>query len=264
MNDQDNKSSAVEVDTPPWLQAVPEDQVEVSGGLGGKTMAALAVGSVLLVGLFAAVIFVLYEEDNSPPPHFAAPDNPVRVAPENRGGMNVPDQDKAIYERGAGVEVDPNASLDQPAEQPVSEIPEQATAPTESNTQPAYETEPEPETVTPDPVPTQATPRRDTTAAQTDTSSPTEPALSPAEAAEIYRVQLGAFGSTESAGRAWDRLKAKFRSDLGALQPSYEAVETSDRTLYRLRVGPIYNRADADALCLALKAQDQACLVVRP
>lgn len=249
-----------DADTPPWLQAVPEEDPEGGTGFGGNAVMIIALGSLALVILFVAAIYVLYDEDAGPPPHIAAPVEPVRVVPEDRGGMAVADQDKEIYERGAGAEPNPDAVLAEVEEQPVSDIPDQASVPTEpdpvpepepslaATVEPALATESEPEAA-PDPGVTQPAPA---------------PAPVPETSDEIYRVQLGAFGNTIGAERAWSRLKQKYRSDLGALQPTYEAVETSDRTLYRLRVGPLYEEADADALCIALKARGQACMVVRP
>ncbi|RMB05012.1 SPOR domain-containing protein [Eilatimonas milleporae] len=79
-----------------------------------------------------------------------------------------------------------------------------------------------------------------------------------------YRLQLGAFGSRAGAERAWSRLRRQHSTLLEGLSADYEPVNTGDRTLYRLRVGPLQDRAAADALCVSLRAENVACMVINP
>ena len=79
-----------------------------------------------------------------------------------------------------------------------------------------------------------------------------------------YRLQLGAFGSRAGAERARSRLRRQHSTLLEGLSADYEPVNTGDRTLYRLRVGPLQDRAAADALCVSLRAENVACMVINP
>lgn len=74
-----------------------------------------------------------------------------------------------------------------------------------------------------------------------------------------WRVQLGAYSSTQAARGQWAALSKRI-SALSGLQPSYESAGA----LTRLRVGPVPSRAAADRLCGAAKAAGQACFPVAP
>ncbi|MFC3226663.1 SPOR domain-containing protein, partial [Marinibaculum pumilum] len=62
---------------------------------------------------------------NGQVPLIAADDGPVKVRPEDRGGITIPDQDKRIYDRLAGSEADPSGEerMLPPPESPLSDMP---------------------------------------------------------------------------------------------------------------------------------------------
>ncbi|HYI40854.1 MAG TPA: SPOR domain-containing protein [Allosphingosinicella sp.] len=74
-----------------------------------------------------------------------------------------------------------------------------------------------------------------------------------------WRVQLGAFGSSGGAQRAWSGLKGKVGA-FGSLQPYYVAAGA----VTRLQAGPLAGRAAADRVCAAAKAAGAACFPVAP
>jgi len=79
-----------------------------------------------------------------------------------------------------------------------------------------------------------------------------------------YAIQLGAFGTSESASREWQRLKARFGPQLSSLEPQVVRGGSSlAGQLYRLqaRTG---NEAQARSICSALKSQFQPCVTVLP
>ena len=82
-------------------------------------------------------------------------------------------------------------------------------------------------------------------------------------APSAYGVQLGAFGSEQSADRAWQRLQGRFGAQLGGLSPRIVPSTTASGPLYRLQA-PAAGEAQARALCDSLKERSQACVPVLP
>jgi hypothetical protein len=74
-------------------------------------------------------------------------------------------------------------------------------------------------------------------------------------------LQLGAFHDEATANSDWQSAKAAHPAELGALHPTVEKITVSDKTLYRLKAGPI-GEAQARQNCAALKAASVVCIVV--
>ena len=86
----------------------------------------------------------------------------------------------------------------------------------------------------------------------------TQPA--PTAAAGV-RIQLGAFGAKSGADAAWHRLTARY-PELASRTPLIAAAKSADgRDIQRLQVGG-FSRESASAMCAALAAKRDACLVV--
>lgn len=88
-------------------------------------------------------------------------------------------------------------------------------------------------------------------------------AIAPAAGAVSGRVvQLGAVRTEEAAKAEWTRLQAKYRRQLGSLQPQIERADLGARGIYwRIRGGSV-TEAEGKSICEALKAAGQSCLVV--
>lgn len=78
-----------------------------------------------------------------------------------------------------------------------------------------------------------------------------------------YAVQLGAFGTPGNANREWQRLKARFGTQLAGLTPQIVRAGTSFGQLYRLQARAPGER-EARAICERLRAQSQPCVPVIP
>ncbi|WP_417457378.1 SPOR domain-containing protein [Kordiimonas sp.] len=251
-----------EKDIPPWLQPVPEAE-EPTGFLAGKRMWVAAAVAVTVVALFVAVIFSLYDGGSDEAPrHITADNSPVREKPAEPGGMDVPYQDKQVFERANGSQTSSSeVSLAPQPEEPLEALPEEEDLAGADD--PIGDIAAEVTETTTAAKPQIAEPKPQPKAEQKPEA--TKPAPAPAKAAASgFKVQLGAYGSEESAEKAWRAVRGKFSNFLSGLSPSYEAVKTGDRTLYRLRVGSLETRAAADEVCLGLRAQQQACIVVNP
>ena len=98
--------------------------------------------------------------------------------------------------------------------------------------------------------------------AGTNVASPKAPeATSPAMASDI-QVQLYSSRSRDAALAAWKRLSAEERNLLGALTPRVVRTELPKRgVVYRLRAGPLADKAAARRLCGLLKGRGRDCFV---
>jgi hypothetical protein len=99
--------------------------------------------------------------------------------------------------------------------------------------------------------------------AQPAESSPVAQPLAGQDVAVLYAVQLGAFGTEESADREWLRLQNRFAAQLAGFTPHVVAADTSVGQLYRLQVAAA-GESQARALCDSLKQQSQSCVPVLP
>lgn len=247
-------------DIPPWLQPIPEEEFQEASFVSGKLKLAMIAGAVIILSLFVAVIFYLYDDNSAMAPiHVEAPKTAVRERPEERGGMQVDHQDKVIFDQRDGVQQRGEVKLEAQPETPVEEIPDEpASDPIADVIEKTVEETP----ADADPAPAVSKPAPVT---EKTVESKTEDTSEPAVSLEnSFRVQLGAYGSENSASRSWRTVRGRFATYFSGKQAQYEPVQTGDRTLYRLRVGPFENRAAADQVCLALRAQEQACIVVNP
>jgi len=252
-------------DIPPWLQPVPEEELQETSLVSGKLKIAIIAGALVILSLFVAVIFYLYSDTTpSAPIHVEAPKTAVKGRPADRGGMEVEHQDKVIFDQRDGVQSGGEVKLEPQAEMPLEAVPEDQAEELEDDPI-ADAIEAVTEKATPDEAeqssPVRAAPK---TPVAEEADNPAKKEAAAPSMENAYRVQLGAYGSEESAQRSWRTVRGRFAAYLGDKGVDYEPVQAGDRTLYRLRVGPFEDRASADQVCLALRAQEQACIVVNP
>jgi len=170
----------------------------------------------------------------------------------------------------------PTEELAPVAAAPAFEVPFPEAGPAAPNPEPlAAAQEPDPSIAPPAPSPAEVHPRAETAPAQAAAlSAPTRVAVpkpaaaaarTPAGARTAYSVQLLAARSEADVGASWEKLRGAYPDLLASLSPT---VARTDRapgdTFYRLRAGPLPDRAAADALCRALSARQQSCFVVSP
>jgi cell division septation protein DedD len=94
-------------------------------------------------------------------------------------------------------------------------------------------------------------------------AKPAAPTPTHAATAPGIAIQLGAFGSEASAKGAWKHLAERY-PELAGRTPSISAAHTADgRDVHRLQVGG-FSHESAEAMCRALAAAGDACLLVPP
>ncbi len=80
-----------------------------------------------------------------------------------------------------------------------------------------------------------------------------------------YQIQLAAVRTAASAEKEWSRLRTKNKNLLRKLKLNVVRADLGNQGIFfRLRAGPIANRASATALCQALARAKVGCLVVAP
>ncbi len=241
------------------------------GSRQGSTLWRTAlIGAGVIIALVA--VFFAYRSGQAPtagdaPPLITADGGPIKIAPSEPGGMDIPNQDKMILNKGAS---QPEQLLP-PPEQPV--------LPTVEASSPVEPAIPEPAIPAP-PVPASPVPAQ-TAALQPETpampATPAAPAAadavaavpaapptaSAAKAGGAVMVQFAALKDKAAADQAWTRLTKMHADLLGGLQPSIEPVTVNGNKLFRLRAVGLSDGKVASALCAKMKERKQDCTVVR-
>jgi cell division septation protein DedD len=256
---------------------------------GRRRIVTLAV-VLIVVGGFTAIVWNAYNQGrrsngDGVVPLIEADNSPVKVKPEDPGGMNVPNQDKLIYDRlgqnaTPGVErllpppeepvarpEPPHAAPPAPAESLLSEA-----APTPAPRAPVQSSnEIEPPSITPRepaaPAPSANKPAQ-SEKAEKPAKPPAEVASTPpaasAPASGGYRIQLAAVRSHDAAEKEWARLLKANKDLLGKLKLTVAQANLGARgTFYRVQGGPVGDRQAATDLCAKLKARNVSCIIVK-
>jgi hypothetical protein len=81
---------------------------------------------------------------------------------------------------------------------------------------------------------------------------------------EGFGIQLGAFSTEAAAYAEWEKLQARYGSELGSLKPQVaRAASAAGTTVYRLQA-TVGAEADARGICSTLTQASQPCVVVLP
>jgi hypothetical protein len=257
----------------PWLEPVEEDVEESRGGSTRLIIALVAL--LLLVGLLVGGFLWMRSRSDMAASGdgsvIKAPDSYYKERPADPGGMDVGSGDEIVYSASKGNEVQSTIDVSGAAETPVNVDRSRAApaAPAPAPTAIAAATSaPTGAPVTPKPKPAAAKPVADaalSTKVAPPVVKPTPPRPKPiATSAEPKQavsggstVQLGAFSSEAKANGAWKSLSGRF-SFLSGLTQSVAAVQSGDKTLYRLRA----SGADAGSICAKLRTAGESCTVI--
>jgi cell division septation protein DedD len=226
-------------------------------------------GVLLVMGLFAGGLCFAYlagvrhaggNGEGSDIPLIRADTRPIKVKPDDPGGMHIADRNMLIYgDNRPAVE-----HLLPPPEQPMP-LPTAAAPPSSAPAAAAARSSPPPVTVPPTTAPTASAP----SAGQSPANPPAEPSKStdvrqrPGKSGGV-RLQLGAVRSEGVARDEWDRIKRANPDLLGHLTAIPVRAEVGDKGVYyRIQTGPVADTATAQRLCGELKQRHLGCIVVR-
>jgi cell division septation protein DedD len=177
-------------------------------------------------------------------PVIEADSRPVRVKPENAGGLQVAGAEDQVM-GGLGSKVQGMAPpVEVPAAQALqAQMPPQAAVPQPAAPQPALAAGP--------PV-----------AAAPQPAAPSPSTARQAPAAAGLLVQLAAVDSEDAAQSEWQRLAKRMPDLLGDRRPVVQRADRDGRAVWRVRTGGFADIADATAFCARLRAKGAACSIV--
>lgn len=261
-----------------------EDSHEARSGSRFRAMMTIIASVAAIIGIMVVGWKMVGGRPGLTPgggvPEIKAEDHPIKVRPDDRGGMQVPNQDKLVYrsmEDGEGTSNSPPKTerlLAPPEEpRPPGTSPPQADAappmPEASPRAPVLEQKP---VVAPPPEPKVTEAKHPAVKQET----PAKPAASPpvkkvAEAKTVepkaalasgdYVVQLGAVRSADAADKEWNRILHANNDLLSTLTPDVVKVDLPGKgTFWRVRAGALSDQA-AHHLCQELSTRNQGCIV---
>ncbi len=212
----------------------------IAGGLGGALV--LLVGGWSVLGHRSTGVPVI-EADSSP----------LRVKPENPGGMSVAGSNEEILSDGADGTVGklaPASETPAPQNMQAAKPPVVASAP------------PPPPAATAAPAPV-APP---VVAAAPAAKPPAPVHVAAAESAHPVSgkgtlVQLAALSSEDAAKVEWERLEKRMPDLFGKRQPAVSKIERDGKTFWRLRTGGFSDIAQATAFCEQVRAKGNGCSI---
>lgn len=210
---------------------------------------------------------------------------PVKVRPADPGGMEVPNQDKLVYNRVEQGSVKPEVEHLLPQPNQPRELPRTSADPLGDGMTPLPPPLPDaarpvdtvkvtPPPAAPTEAPKAAEPPKPTSApvapvAKVEPTKPVEapkPAptpAAPAASAGAWQVQLGALKDEAGAEQAWQRA-VKTAPELGKLNHEVIRADLGAKgVFYRLRAGNFSAREQANSLCEGLKAKGVGCVVAQ-
>ena len=261
------------------------------------TVAVIAVGAIVAAGLH----FLGGRHAGMGVPVIKADDRPIKVRPDDRGGMQVPNQDKLIYERmdqtpestepkverllpqaeipkAPPRQTMPAAEPMPPPQPPVAAAPQRATAPLPAkpgeppNPKPAPISKVAAQAMTTPPAGYQSLQTRGATSDQVITPAQvaSAPAPAPAVAAPAraaasgdYVIQLGAVRAQDLAEKEWSRIQKANSDLLGGLHSDIVRVDLAGKGVYwRIRAASLSEQG-ARQMCAELAQRNQGCIVAR-
>jgi hypothetical protein len=248
-------------------------------------------GALIVMGVFAGGLWFAYVEGvrhaglsgGGDIPLIRADTRPMKVKPENPGGMQIPDRDMLIYgQQRPQVEhllPPPEQPMARPAPPPPSPPPSRpqvqpaAMAPPAASPAASDETGPPGPAATMLPAPSASAqpPLSPAAAAAARELAPipvSNPAVLGARAAATkagtLRLQLGAVRSETEARANWERLKRQNADLLGKLSAVAIRADLGDKGVYyRIQAGPVADPSTADRICGGLRQRRLACIIVR-
>jgi len=222
--------------------------------------------ALIIMGLFSGGLWFAYVQGkrhagsdaaNGDVPLIRADERPTKVKPEQPGGMEIPDQDKLIYNPTRKVVEHLLAPAEKPMPRPAPSSSPTDAARSSTGAMPAASSTPENR-----PAVTQtAQPQQQ---AATSPSKAAQAPSSPSKPAAGTRLQLGSLRSEDAARQEWERIKRKNRDLLGNLSATPVRAELGDKGVYyRIQAGPIADLAAAERICGELKQRNIGCILAR-
>jgi hypothetical protein len=256
-----------------------------------KGLATVFLGLVVVGGALGGAGYWFYNQghpiqDDGNLPILLPDPSPIKIRPDDPGGMEVPHRETTVYDQLSDIDPDTNVVLQelpdmprapevsatttldqtQPTEKALANGTEKEVADNPQTVEPTPNTEPAlqaPEIVAPelsDAEKAVVAAEKRTVAAEAAENAPTKVSVSNA-----FRIQLASVREESGAATEWQRLSSKNNDLLGTLEMFVQRTEIEGKgVFYRLQAGPLGNASAAEKLCSELKKRSVGCLVVRP
>lgn len=113
----------------------------------------------------------------------------------------------------------------------------------------------------PPPAPKPAVPASATRPPSGPKQAPAADPLDPTSGATAFGVHLASYRRAEQVARGWNELQHQLGADIAGLSPRVVGIDFGDGrgTFYRLKAGPLKDRAAAEGLCRKLRAKAMFC-----
>ena len=215
--------------------------------------------------MIAALVWGFSRGSSRNAPLIEADARPIKIRPDNPGGLRVPNQDELIFDRNRGARSAAPGGLAPEAENPrVDQLRSQLA---ERAAQEAARNAPPPASPAPAQPAAPATPSAPATASALNAPSLPAPVPSAERFAPVpngrAQVQLGSLPSEAAARGEWDRLQKRVPEFLGNRRVSLAPFDREGQTpLYRIRTGGFADAATARAFCEEMKTKSIPCMVV--
>ena len=259
---------------PPQRGPMPYRRIKRRAHRGLAVVLALGVMGLSAGGLWVGYRLSTGRAPSGEIPLIRADTDPIKVKPEDPGGMEIPNRDRFVFNPTAGMPVErllppPETPLPRPVPAINTVVASPGTAPAPAPT-PVAAPEPAAAAVpAPAPVAAPAPALGAAPAPPAAVSVPPQTAAVPAPSAGAdirgYRLQLGAVKAPEMAKQQWERIKRQNGDLVGALSVSVDRVDLGTRgVFYRIHAGPIADAAQADRLCAQLRQRGVGCILAKP
>jgi hypothetical protein len=230
-----------------------------AGGVGAVLVA--LIGGSALIGHRSTEV-----------PVIAADNRPIRVKPDNPGGMKIDGAENDVFAAGSDTA---NSKLAPPPENPDAKAlrnesaPPPVVVPPATLTTPAV-TPPLPATMAPPPpaasVSTKPVPIVSPPAAKPASVVAGKPQMAAAEtyppaAGHQVEVQLAALTSEQAAHNEWQLLSKRLPDLLNGRQPDFSRTEREGHTFWRIRTSGFADVAQARIFCDHVRAKGSGCSV---
>lgn len=246
---------------------------QADGGDSGTVRLAVIAGGILAgLGLVLGGLTLLGHH-RGPVPVIQADERPLRIKPENPGGLQVAGANSDIMSGGNDTRAsklapppetpDPQALRAQAPPAPVPAPPVAAAvpppAPAPAVVAPAVVA---PAAIVPAVSPPVVAPTVQAPPAPKPAAAvaPTKPEVHPAPHPKAI-IQLAALESESAARAEWQALQKRIPEVLSGHQPSFSKTERAGKTYWRLRTSGFADVAQAKAACDKVRAKGSACSV---
>lgn len=235
----------------------PLTPFDVRDSSGRQGLLKLAIGFAVLLAIALALLKIYHPggaRDRTETPRITAENTPFKVTPENAEGLQVPDQNRKVFDVMDG----------KTPEETVSDVNVPEVPITLPKTKPVTDTSAANIQVDP-PQSSTSTPSTTSNSRPTTTTRPLPLAPTIQSGDSEYVVQVASVRSQADANEIWANLERRFSNLIGPGQyADIKRVDLAEKGIYyRTRVAGLADKSAANALCRSFKAANQACYVTK-